>query len=73
MNTLENLKQSIIENANNKVIVAQKDYEQAINDCKNGIYDKWFRYNRTDDGQAYDCGWVFQNQTTQNEKITFLS
>jgi len=23
-----------------------------------GFYDKWYRYNRTDDGAAYDAGCV---------------
>lgn len=48
------------------------DYLQGINDCKCGIYDKWFRYNHKDEGQAYDLGWMFQNQTTQNEKVLFI-
>lgn len=50
----------------------QHDYEQGINDCKCGIYDKWFRYNHKDEGQAYDLGWMFQNQTTKNEKVLFI-
>ena len=48
------------------------DALQGMEDCKLGIYDKWFRHNRTDDGAAYDKGWVAQNATTQNEEVKFL-
>lgn len=48
------------------------DALQGMEDCKLGIYDKWFRYNRTDDGAAYDNGWTAQNATTQNEEVKFL-
>lgn len=50
----------------------QKDIEQGMQDCKVGIYDKWYRYNRQDDGQAYDAGWTLQNKTTQNEEVKFI-
>ena len=53
-----------------------KRYTQAEFDaferCIAGVYDKFYRYNRTDDGQAYDKAWRAQNQITQNEKVTFL-
>lgn len=48
------------------------DALQGMEDCKLGIYDKWFRYNRPDDGAAYDKGWTAQNATTQNEEVKFL-
>lgn len=48
------------------------DYEQGVNDCRCGIYDKWFRYNHQDNGHAYDLGWMFQNQTTKNSIIQFI-
>lgn len=51
---------------------ALRDQEYARMDCIAGIYDKFYRYNRTDDGQAYDKAWRAQNQITQNEKVTFL-
>ena len=49
-----------------------RDQENARMDCIAGIYDKFYRYNRTDDGQAYDKAWQAQNQITQNETVTFL-
>lgn len=55
--------------ANEKNEVAQKDYNQGMQDCKLGIYDKWYRYNHPYDGMAYELGWCEQNQTTQNEVV----
>lgn len=51
---------------------ALRDQEYARMDCIAGVYDKFYRYNRTDDGQAYDKAWRAQNQITQNETVTFL-
>jgi hypothetical protein len=51
---------------------ALRDQEHARMDCIDGIYDKFYRYNRTDDGQAYDKAWQAQNQITRNETVTFL-
>lgn len=51
---------------------ALRDQESARMDCIDGIYDKFYRYNRTDDGQAYDKAWRAQNQITRNETVTFL-
>lgn len=50
----------------------EHDYLQGVNDCKCGIYDKWFRYNHNDEGQAYDLGWMIQNETTKNERVIFI-
>ena len=41
-------------------------------DCIAGVYDEFYRYNRTDEGQAYDKAWQAQNQITQNETVKFL-
>ena len=30
------------------------DYEFGQRDAKVGVYDKWYRYNRRDDGRDYD-------------------
>jgi hypothetical protein len=70
--SFEQLQQEIIDRAKDEIKQARHDYDQGMNDCKNGIYDKWFRYHRKDDGRAYDLGWVFQNQTTQNETVKFI-
>ena len=32
------------------------DIEAGQRDGKTGVYDKWYRYNRADDGEAYDIG-----------------
>ncbi len=36
----------------------RKDEQQGYNDRKAHFYDKWYRYNRSDDGAAYDRGVV---------------
>lgn len=58
--------------ADRRKAVAQADFNIAKRDCKNGIYDKWYRYNRKDEGYAYDLGWMEQNKETQVENVTFL-
>lgn len=50
----------------------EKDEQAAIRDCRNGIYDKWYRYHREHDGRAYDRAWQKENEQVQNEKVTFL-
>jgi hypothetical protein len=51
----------------------EADYLMGMQDCRCGIYDKWYRYNRDNDGMAYDLGWMEQNKETQVENITFLN
>lgn len=70
--TIEAYKAEILRRANEKIEQAEHDYNQAINDCKNGLYDKWFRYHRDDVGHAYDLGWMGQNIKTQNETVKFI-
>lgn len=70
--TIEDLKNQIMERAKAQIATAEHDYQKGIEDCKMGVYDKWFRYHRKDDGNAYDKGWVYQNQTTQCETVSFL-
>lgn len=52
---------------------ANADFISAKRDCQNGVYDKWYRYNRKDEGYAYDLGWMEQNKETQVENVTFLN
>ena len=33
---------------------ARKDIKKGYLDRKTGYYDKWYRYNRADEGRAYD-------------------
>jgi len=34
----------------------QRDEEAGYRDAQTGYYDKWYRYNRSDDGSSYDKG-----------------
>jgi hypothetical protein len=42
-----------------------RDYQQGKKERMAGYYDKWYRYNRKDDGAAYDDG---VRAATQNDK-----
>lgn len=44
------------------------DALQGMEDCKLGIYDKWFRYHRSDDGAAYDKGWTVKTLPPKTKK-----
>lgn len=48
------------------------DYAKGAEDCKHGIYDKWYRYNHSHDGYAYNLGWCVQNSIFQNATIHFI-
>ena len=41
-----------------KAATAKKDEAAGYRDRKAGYYDKWYRYNRDDNGAAYDKGCV---------------
>ena len=41
-----------------KTVTVMTDAEKGYADRMNGVYDKWYRYNRIDDGAAYDSGCV---------------
>lgn len=58
--------------ADGKVDVAFRDYETGARDCRYGFYDKWYRYHRSDDGYAYDLGWMKQNEETKNDEVKFI-
>lgn len=70
--TLQELKDQIIKEAQAKVEQAEKDATLGRRDCKLGIYDKWYRYHRKDDGLAYDIAWMEQNELTKNETVKFI-
>jgi len=36
--------------------IEKLDEKRGYSDRKAGFYDKWFRYNRPDDGASYDIG-----------------
>ena len=70
--TLQDLFDHIDARAEMKKKVAQQDYNNAQVDCKHGNYDKWYRYNRKDEGLAYDLGWMHANKTYHNDKVQFI-
>ena len=39
-----------------RAITAHNDAEYGRRDRMAGYYDKWYRYNHSDDGAAYDAG-----------------
>ena len=73
MKTLNDYTNEIMATAKAKADMASQDYNKAVADCKHGIYDKWYRYHRADDGYAYDLGWMNQNQETQNDVVKFIN
>lgn len=58
--------------ANERIEQALKHYEAGKRDCAIGVYDKWYRYNTYQDGQAYDIGWMEANKEVQNESVQFI-
>lgn len=70
--TLKNLLDSLALEYQNKQAVAERDYLAGEADCKDGLYDKWYRYNRDDDGQAYNFGWMNANRTVKNDNVSFV-
>ena len=34
-----------------------QDFVAGYRDAKNSTYDRWYRYNRANDGKIYDAGW----------------
>lgn len=72
--TLQDLLASIDIEALNKKAVAEMDYTAGEADCKAGIYDEWYRFKRTDDGLAYNLGWMHANRTVKNvkSKVSFI-
>lgn len=45
------------------------DFEAGKRDKQSGYYDKWYRYNRKDDGQNYDKGF---NSIEFTKEITII-
>lgn len=57
---LEEIISAIQKEADERIATAKSDYAYGERDCKTGIYDKWYRQNRKDDGAAYTAGWQAQ-------------
>ena len=51
---------------------AMKDELTGMADCKAGIFDKWYRYHKKDEGFAYNAGWHNMNNFVKNEKVNFI-
>lgn len=70
--TLKELEREIMYRANVQIEMARYDFSHGVADCTCGVYDKWYRYSRPDEGRAYDLGWQHQNETTQNDSVSFI-
>lgn len=53
--------------------LALVDIRMAQDDCKLGLYNKYFRYKRKDKGSAYDIGWTIANTKYHNIHVIFLN
>ena len=42
-----------------KRIIPQSTYLIGMRDAKHGYYDKWYRYNHSDNGAMYDAGYEY--------------
>lgn len=69
---LENFRQSLLSEVEEKIHSASRQFKTGVSDCKHGIYDEFYRNCSSDDGAAYDAGWSYQNQMQQNSKVTFI-
>lgn len=72
VNSFEDYKSYLVSKFDERLRIAESDFNQACSDCLLGVYDKWFRYHRSDDGTAYDLGWQFANKTIQNDAVRFI-
>lgn len=72
MKNLEQYIEQLNKQHQERIEIAKNDYEKGRIDCRAGIYDKFYRYNRTDDGQSYDLGWTNENEFIKNETVKFL-
>jgi hypothetical protein len=49
------------------------DYKCGKRDAAAGYYDKWYRYNRKDNGEEYDAGWqAARKENLVPDDITFI-
>lgn len=48
------------------------DMTAGMNDCKGGIYDKWYTDHRSDYGAAYNQGWRAMNHILGQDNIQFI-
>lgn len=70
--TLQDLFQHIDAEAQKRKDSARSDFESAERDCEYGIYDKFYRYHRSDNGLAYDLGWMHANEIYKNKEVLFI-
>ena len=53
--------------------VLEKDRDAGYRDRMAGYYDKWYRYNRKDDGAAYDQGFLLAaEQSSAADDVHFI-
>lgn len=54
--------------------IVTRDIEKGYADRMVGYYDKWYRYNRIDNGKAYDKGVELATKEDEcSEEVTFIS
>lgn len=53
--------------------ISTKDMQKGFSDRMVGFYDKWYRYNREDNGKAYDKGVELATKEDEcSEEVTFI-
>ena len=50
----------------------KSDYEFGYRSGKAGYYDKWYRYNRKDDGAQYDRGFDEGRKVSKKENYIII-
>jgi len=50
----------------------QKDRDAGFRDRMAGFYDKWYRYNHSDNGKAYDEGVALALKTNNHSEDFYL-
>ena len=52
-----------------RILELNADYDAGVKDAQAGIYDKWYRHHRTDDGAMYDKGWKSAKDEAKDYQI----
>lgn len=47
----------------------EADVMHGMMDAKGGVYDKWYRHHRSDNGAAYDAGWMSAKEEGKDYQI----
>lgn len=66
--TLEMIISEIKAECEKRILTARDNYSVGRQDCRNGVYDKWYRDHADFNGRAYDAGWHEENKTVRNTR-----